>query len=299
MGGGKKKLAQHNFGGNWTALKLERVRKYLRAYTTIMSKQPFRFAYIDAFAGTGYRTLKESGNATELMLPRMYEEDVKKFFDGSARVALEVTPRFSKYIFIEKNETRFGELQRLLEEFPDLQTDIKLAQDEANSYLQELCNHDWLRLRRRAVLFLDPYGMAVKWNTIEAIANTQAIDLWILFPLGMAVNRLLRKDAKINRTVQNTLNEFFGTEDWFKEFYKNDESPSLFGPLSGQQKVADFDSIEAYFIERLESVFTKVAKNPLRLYNRRNNPLYLLCFAAGNPKGASTAVKIAQDILKA
>lgn len=292
-------MAQHNFGGNWTALKLERVRKYLRAYTTIMSKQPFRFAYIDAFAGTGYRTLKESGNATELMLPRMYEEDVKKFFDGSARVALEVTPRFSKYIFIEKNETRFGELQRLLEEFPDLQTDIKLVQDEANSYLQELCNHDWLRSRRRAVLFLDPYGMAVKWNTIEAIANTQAIDLWILFPLGMAVNRLLRKDAKINRTVQNTLNEFFGTEDWFKEFYKNDESPSLFGPLSGQQKVADFDSIEAYFIERLESVFTKVAKNPLRLYNRRNNPLYLLCFAAGNPKGASTAVKIAQDILKA
>lgn len=292
-------MAQHNFGGNWTALKLERVRKYLRAYTTIMSKQPFRFAYIDAFAGTGYRTLKESGNATELMLPKMYEEDVKKFFDGSARVALEVTPRFSKYIFIEKNETRFGELQRLLEEFPDLQTDIKLVQDEANSYLQELCNHDWLRSRRRAVLFLDPYGMAVKWNTIEAIANTQAIDLWILFPLGMAVNRLLRKDAKINRTVQNTLNEFFGTEDWFKEFYKNDESPSLFGPLSGQQKVADFDSIEAYFIKRLESVFTKVAKNPLRLYNRRNNPLYLLCFAAGNPTGASTAVKIAQDILKA
>ena len=46
------------FGGNWTEEKLERVRKYLSAYTTIMSKQPFRFAYIDAFAGTGYRTLR-------------------------------------------------------------------------------------------------------------------------------------------------------------------------------------------------------------------------------------------------
>ena len=148
-------------------------------------------------------------------------------------------------------------------------------------------------------MFLDPYGMAVKWKTIEAIANTQAIDLWILFPLGMAVNRLLRNDAQIDRTIQNTLNEFFGTEDWFDEFYKNDELPSLFGPLSGQKKIADFNSIEAYFIKRLESVFTKVAKNPLRLYNSRNNPLYLLCFAAGNPKGASTAVKIAQDILKA
>ena len=86
-------------------------------------------------------------------------------------------------------------------------------------------------------MFLNPYGMAVKWNTIEAIANTQAIDLWILFPLGMAVNRLLRKDAKINRTVRNTLNEFFGTEDWFKEFYKNDESPSLFGPFQVNKRL--------------------------------------------------------------
>ena len=41
------------FGGDWTTRKLERLRKYLVAYTTIMSKQPFRFAYFDAFAGTG------------------------------------------------------------------------------------------------------------------------------------------------------------------------------------------------------------------------------------------------------
>jgi hypothetical protein len=45
-------------------------------------------------------------------------------------------------------------------------------------------------------------------------------------------------------------------------------------------------------------VFKGVANNPLPLYNSKNNPLYLLCFAAGNPKGAPTAVKIAQDILK-
>ena len=32
-------------------------------------------------------------------------------------------------------------------------------------------------------------------------------------------------------------------------------------------------------------------------YNSNNVPLYLLCFAAGNPKAAETAVNIAQDIL--
>ena len=34
------------------------------------------------------------------------------------------------------------------------------------------------------------------------------------------------------------------------------------------------------------------------LKNRANCPLYLLCFAAGNPKGAPIAVGIANHILK-
>jgi hypothetical protein len=40
---------KHEFGGNWTEEKLEHVKKYLKAYATIMNKQNFRFAYIDAF----------------------------------------------------------------------------------------------------------------------------------------------------------------------------------------------------------------------------------------------------------
>lgn len=55
----------HRFGGNWTEQKLECVRKYLRAYTTIMSKQPFHYAYIDAFAGTGYRETESDEDPLE------------------------------------------------------------------------------------------------------------------------------------------------------------------------------------------------------------------------------------------
>ena len=39
--------------------------------------------------------------------------------------------------------------------------------------------------------------MQVQWDTMKAIAETKAIDLWILFPLGVAVNRLLKKDGNI------------------------------------------------------------------------------------------------------
>ena len=52
--------SQHQFGGSWTEEKLDRIRKYLAAYTTIFTQNSraatYRTIYVDAFAGTGYRT---------------------------------------------------------------------------------------------------------------------------------------------------------------------------------------------------------------------------------------------------
>jgi three-Cys-motif partner protein len=290
-------LTSQQFGSSWTEEKLNRVRKYLVAYTTIMSKQSFRFAYIDAFAGTGYRTLKRQQNQKELMFPEFAEQDTLQFTAGSARIALQIRPRFTKYIFIEKDESRFSELKKLKDEFPDIQDDIILINADSNGYLQDLCrNYSWRK--NRAVLFLDPFGMQVRWETIEAIAETRAIDLWILFPLGVAVNRLLRRDAQINPAWRQRLNDMFGTEDWFDAFYETRASVNLFGEQVSTEKIGDFGSISRYFVNRLSQIFAGVADNPLPLYNSRGNPLYLLCFATGNPKGAKTAIKIAQDILR-
>jgi three-Cys-motif partner protein len=70
--------------------------------------------------------------------------------------------------------------------------------DEANSCLVSLCKrYDWIRENRRAVVFLDPFGMQVTWNTIQAIAETKAIDLWVLFPLGIGVMRMLPNHGQI------------------------------------------------------------------------------------------------------
>jgi len=152
------KLAQQQFGGDWTAEKLNRVQKYLIAYAKIMARHNFNFAYIDAFAGTGYRTMKDEENPDELMLPEFAEKETDMFLEGSARIALQVLPRFTKYIFIEKDLRRFEELNRLKNDFPQLQQDIVLVNAEANEYLSDLCtNYKWKD--HRAVLFLDPYGM--------------------------------------------------------------------------------------------------------------------------------------------
>ena len=88
------------FGGDWTSEKLERVRKYLVAYAAIMSKQRFRFAYIDAFAGSGYRSQREEPKGAQSLLPEFDETDSRAFIDGSARIALQVSPRFNKYILL-------------------------------------------------------------------------------------------------------------------------------------------------------------------------------------------------------
>ena len=286
------KRAKQSFGGDWTQEKLERVSKYLSAYTTIMSQYKFRFAYIDAFAGTGYRTIERDGNQEEFPFP-----DLDSFLDGSASIALQIKPQFTKYIFVEQNESRFAELQRLKDEFPQLQNDIVLVNADANSYIKDLClGYSWKV--NRAVLFLDPFGMEVTWDTIEAIAATKAIDLWLLFPLGVAVNRMLTKNGQIRVSWRDKLTRMFGTEDWYDVFYQTIRKPTLFGEEVVTQKVSDFDLIGQYFVKRLKTVFAGVADNPLALFNSHNNPLYLLCFASGNPKGSKTAINIAQDILR-
>lgn len=293
-----RKKGIQGFGGNWTEEKLERVRKYLTAYATIMSKQKFRYAYVDAFAGTGYRESKgqEEDNNDSFLVSGLEADEPQSFLDGSASIALQVDPKFNRYIFIEKHAQRFQELEKLKKNFSDRSSDIFLVNADANSYLSEFCNKNWRQ--HRAVVFLDPFGMQVTWETIKGIAKTKAIDLWILFPLGAGVSRLLRRDGKIEPALRSRLDQLFGEKDWFDAFYQERTENTLFGEETKLEKIANFDLIAKYFVKRLKTIFPAVAPNPLPLTNSKNVPLFLLCFAAGNEKGGKTAVKIAGDILK-
>ena len=294
----------HSFGGNWTSTKLDVLAKYLAAYTTALKGKPsperaFRKAYIDAFAGTGYRTARrdrdENASSGTLPFPDLAAADSQQLLDGSARLALKVEPRFDRYIFIERDAERCRELQALKAEFPDLASDIRVEQGEANAEIQKLCAKDWSS--HRAVLFLDPYGMQVEWQTIEAIAKTKAIDLWLLFPLGIGVSRLLTRSGEIPNGWRTRLDKLLGTTDWYDEFYSVEHKADLFG--NGEERVvkATNDTIARYFNDRLKTIFPGVAE-PGVLRNSSKNPLYLLCFAAGNERGAAIALKIAGHLLK-
>jgi len=284
------------FGGSWTEEKLDKLRQYLVAYKTALKNQPFTLIYIDAFAGTGYREVVDSGSPDGQLFTELAGPEPQGFLDGSVRIALKIDPPFDEYIFIELSEKRFSELARIKEEFPRLASRIRLVKGDCNERLQELCStRDWKY--HRAVLFLDPFGMEVEWNTIEAVAATRAIDVWILFPLGVGVNRMLTRDGEIPKPWRSRLDRLFGTDKWFEEFYEEKVTSTLWGNKRCLEKVATFSQIADYYMERLHSVFAGVADNPLQLRNSKRIPLFLLCFAAANPRGAKIALKIAQHIL--
>ncbi|MEM7124904.1 MAG: three-Cys-motif partner protein TcmP [Chloroflexota bacterium] len=265
-------MVLHEFGGRWTEEKLVRLRKYLYAYMQIFEKnrwaRRYTTYYVDAFAGTGSR-IEQNEETTWSLFDSSDENDVENFYVGSARIALEISPPFDNYVFVDRNPEYAQQLVQLQSEFPS--RSIQVHSGDANQFLQGWCNDmDWSA--SRAVVFLDPYGMAVDWVTIESIANTKAIDLWILLPIGQAINRMLTRQGPPQRAWGDKLTKFFGTESWEQAFYRQKQQPTLFEMEEKFEKVANFESIGRFFIERLESVFEKVSQNSLVL-SGSNRPI--------------------------
>jgi three-Cys-motif partner protein len=285
---------KHSFGGRWTLLKLDLVAKYLQLYVTALKNQPFNLIYVDAFAGTGYLDSLDPEAQRLLDIP-----ELRSSLRGSAQNALTVEPSFHRYVFVDKDRKHCAELGRMVSErFAALEKRVKVACREANDYLGEFCR--WMGDLDRAVLFLDPYGLQVKWKTVEAIAASQKIDMWYLFPLGIAVNRLLRRDAQIREAERRILDRLLGETDSYRRFYQPVEELNLFGETQTALEKRSMTMIAEYFHGRLASVFAAVAKDYRFLYNSRNNPLFVLYFAVANPSPAAQkpALKFARYVLK-
>ncbi len=290
------------FGGDWTEKKLNVLAGYLNAYTTALKNQRFTKVYIDAFAGTGYRELKRVDQPAKPLFEEISQDDTQKFLDGSARIALKIRNRFDQYVFIEKSQKRAEELEKIKADAPysDIADSIFIQCGECNALLQKWCAEPiWNEYR--AVVFLDPFGMQVEWSTMEALAVTRAIDVWILFPLGMAVNRVLMSDmSKMPSAWANRLTAIFGCEYWRNLFYRESETNTIFENVEKSiKKSCTLEQIGDYYHQRLKEIFPSVADNPAILKNSTGSPLFQLHFAAANSGlGGKIALKIAEHLLK-
>ena len=135
--------------------------------------------------------------------------------------------------------------------------------------------------------------MQVEWRSIESLRGIP-IDMWVLVPTGMGVNRLLKTNGQISDAWLERLEIFLGlTRDEIeKHFYK--KSGTLFPEIVDVKKEQDAITKSGKLYQtRLKEVFDFVSK-PYELKNTTNSVMYHLFLTSNN----ETAIKIANDIVK-
>lgn len=254
-------MAEHTFGGDWTESKLACLAKYLTAYRAIFTNNEkakhFSTWYVDAFAGSGSRVDTAEPSDTQLFADA-YDETTG-YREGSARKALGLAAPFDHYLFIDKSKTHLAALKAAIEtDFPALLPRCVFEVGDSNEVLSRWCaQRDWKK--DRAVVFLDPYGMQVEWKTVETLGATRGVDLWYLFPLGVGVTRLLKRDGAISEGWQRRLELLFGTKDWRDQFYQPSRTTDLFGDVEQLERDASVETISAFLKKRLETCYIGVA----------------------------------------
>jgi three-Cys-motif partner protein len=296
-------MAAHIFGGPDTLRKLSCLRDYLQSFSIALRNQGFTCVYIDAFAGSGNRT--EVRPVLPLLDPDG-TEPVEVTTPGSAQIAIETAPPFDAMVFIEEDAERYAELERLAANYPD--RSIVVRQGDANKLVARLCAGVGWRTPKagrrgiRGVIFLDPYGMEVSWETVKAIAGTKALDCWYFFPLSGLYRNAPHDPTKLDAGKQASLDRVLGATDWRQRWYQHDiVREGLFETETQATRRADIDAIEGYVKQRLESVFEGAVLDPIRLYHRHGPPLASLFFAVSNtsPAAVKLATGIASHILNA
>lgn len=275
----------NQFGGEWTEIKMRVFKKYLYAYMQIMKGKPWKLIYFDGFAGSGdIQTQKETLEVIE----------------GTARHVLSFNePRkFDFYYFVEKDLDNARLLQRIInKEYPALVDKTVVAGgDDCNKKLMDMANflQNPKGKNYKSIAFIDPYGMQVKWPALETLKGL-GIDLWILVPTGIGINRLLKKKEKSGRVWFETLGNFFGLDpkEIEDKFYYEDPQMDLFGDRKFKKIENAVEVAADLYRERLKTIF-KYVSDPLPLRNSTNAVLFHFMAASNVP----VAVKIANDIIK-
>lgn len=275
---------KHEFGGRWTSTKLDILAEYLRFFTTALKEQKFELIYIDAFAGTGRCTIKISGAERTIV--------------GSAGIALDIDPPFSRYVFIEKKPKHVRALKELLAAHP---RGLRALVEEGMAHLklrEILRTNDWRSTR--GVLFLDPYGLQCDWQMLEDIAATKALDVFFLVSLPGIFRQATNDYRDADESKVEALGRFLGTDSWADDLYS--QQGDIFGGTS-RHRHADPYAIAKYVRQRLATIFAYVPE-PVILYGEgrsgsRGAAKFALYFAVSNPssKAVQLASKVARNIM--
>lgn len=196
--------------GFWTQSKLQILEEYLPRFLTACSGKVVGAVYLDAFAGEG------AGR------DRLTNHE----FDGSARIAASAVAdngsglQFTCLRFVELDRGRAEEITaEFRRDFPD-RDDIAVKAGDCNVEIPKLLaamppEMTW----RPTFAFLDPFGIELRWETINALADYKRhtrykVEMFMLFatPAIMRIAGLSEDKAVAGADVR--LTGLFGSSDW-------------------------------------------------------------------------------------
>lgn len=282
-------MTQKRFGStDTTGRKLDVIGEYLSMYQRALSGTSLETVYIDGFAGSGEIQVNEDKEG-------LFDRDVRTVIAGSADRAMNVSPPFANYVFIDQRRACIKALEQRFKAHSNAPFATYQVGD-ANTHIQNLCRQQQWRFKRGVVL-LDPFGNQVHWETIQAIAETEALDLWYLFPAGLGVFRQISNKGTVDPTHEPSITRMLGTEDWKTAFLRPSDQSDLFDGNLRQDKIVTPESAAQFMIERLKSVFHGGVMDEMIPLGRHAYASYYLLFAWGNP--SEKATKLARKLSKA
>jgi len=239
--------------GSWGEEKYRLLSLYSQMFAASMKNKWQCRVYIDLFAGSGRSRIKGTN----------------KIIAGSPVVALNVEPRFDRYIFCERSAEKLKALKaRVLRDYSS--ADVSFQSGDANDSVDKILAKIPQHTKGFKVLsfcFVDPYNLKhLEFVTIDKLSS-RFIDFLVLIATDMdAARNVAVYELPDNKVVEN----FLGLPDWRKGWLAakaRRESFSLYLMERFSNQMEDRDYIRAPIED------TKLVRS-----TEKNLPLYRLAF---------------------
>jgi three-Cys-motif partner protein len=233
--------------------------------------------YVDLFAGPGRNVDRRSGEefpgSTIRVLPMSAQRDL--------------TVHFTHAAIVNKDE---DDQAALVERIRRLRNNGLVPIPEQN---MEIITHDANRVIDRILQRIDPRAYAFvfvditapkqwPWSSVRKLKarGHESIDLYLLFPLGMALRRVLSYNEQTVKESTPVLDAFFGTPDWrtLLNLRKSNALAKELGPATLR-----------FYMERLKREGWRFVSVVRDIKRPDGAPMYHMIYASNHPAGDSIA----------
>ena len=185
--------------------KLEILSRFMQMFTTAMKERPWAaLNYIDLLAGPGKNMIGKSG----------------EFVLGSPLLALEYP--FDNFFFVEEKENNYECLDARVSASPR-SSSVRLMLGDCNletyrivegiqAIESDAAHGAWQSLN---LVFADPEGLEIHWDTIAILGRETRSDLIINFSTS-GITRNIR--VAFNSQREHAIDRFLGSRDWRKQY---------------------------------------------------------------------------------